>query len=65
MQVTRLSNPQRQGDLAPRLLYELVADLGIQISEGPQDIIHEACYSTKQDGSARSPRMLVENIVDI
>ena len=65
MQVARLSNPQRKGDLAPRLLQELVADLGIQISVGPQDIIHEACYSTKQDGSARSPRMLVENIVDI
>ena len=65
MQVACLSNPQRQGDLAPRLLHELVADLGIQISVGPQDITHEACYSTKQDGSARSPRMLVENIVDI
>ena len=65
MQVTCLSNPQRQGDLAPRLLHELVADLGVQMSVGPQDIIHEACYSTKQDGSARSPRMLVENIVDI
>ena len=65
MQLACQSNPQRPGDLAPRLLYELVADLGIQISAGPLDITHEACYSTKQDGSAGSPRMLVENIVDI
>ena len=65
MQLACLSNPQRPGDLAPRLVHELVADLGVQISVGPQDITHEACYSTKQDGSAGSPRRLVENVVDI
>ena len=65
MELACQSNPQRPGEIAPRLLYDLVADLGIQISGAPLDITHDACHSTKQDGTAGPPHRLVEKVVDI